>query len=210
MKRAIILLGGAKKIPERRQNDFVICADSGFISAVDYSIKVDHLVGDMDSLPPHYLKIARQMGIDIQVYEKDKDLSDGEIALNLALSKGCRKIVISGGKRGRFDHVLSTLFLPFLSDTDVEIEILMDDDIIHLIRSGTKREFSGKWRKVSIIPITEESTISTNGLKWPLRSEMIRLGSTRGIHNEPISDTFSIECTAGCLFVVLSDPDLQE
>lgn len=199
------MLGGASEFPERMEGDLVICADSGFIAAVERSLRVDHLVGDMDSLPPSYLKTAREMGVDIKVYEKDKNLSDGEIALDLALSNGCGKIIISGGKGGRCDHVLSTLFLPFISDQRVDIEIWMDEDRIHLLRAGFKKEFSGDRKIVSIVPSSGGCCVSTEGLKWPLRSERIEAGSTRGIHNEPVSDKFSIECTAGDLFVILSD-----
>ena len=205
IKRALILLGGAKKIPEMREDDLVICADSGFIAAVENSIRVDHLVGDMDSLPPHYLKIAHQTGVDIQIHSHEKDLSDGEIALKLALSMGCKHLIVAGGKDGRCDHILSTLFLPFLNDDKVSIEIWIDDELIQIIGSGTKREFPGSWKVVSIIPLSEACIVSTYGLKWPLRSERIDRGSTRGIHNEPTADEFSVECETGSILVALSN-----
>jgi thiamine pyrophosphokinase len=145
------------------------------------------------------------MGIDIQVYRSEKNFSDGEIALKLALSKGCKNIVITGGKDGRCDHILSTLLLPYITDSGATIEIWINGEIIHSLRSGSKREFFNEWKVVSIIPLSDECTISTDGLRWPLRSERMDRGSTRGIHNEPVADIFSIECEAGSVLVVLSN-----
>lgn len=204
-KRALILLSGARWIPERREGDIVICADSGYIKAVEASLEVDHLVGDMDSLPPSYLEDARRSGVDILVHDRDKDLSDGEIALRLAMALECESLFITGGKTGRWDHVISTLYLPFLSDGWKELEIWLDMDRILLLRSGDSKEFNRKWKVVSLIPVENGCIVTVEGLKWPLRSEKIELGSTRGIHNEPIGDRFKINCEKGSLFVILSD-----
>lgn len=204
-ERALVLLGGAIKIPMRQENDIVICADSGFVAAVDNGVSVDYLVGDMDSLPTTYFKIAQGMEVNIHYHEREKDLSDGEIALNLALALGCRKIFITGGMGGRCDHIVSTLFLPFVSDRFIDVEIWLGEDRIHLLKKGDRKVFSGDWRVVSIIPLLEGCTVSTEGLKWALRSDRIETGFTRGIHNEPIADSFSIECEKGSLFVILSN-----
>ena len=87
----------------------------------------------------------------------------------------------------------------------MDLEIWMGEDQIHLLRGGIKKEFSGSWQVVSIIPLPEGCTVSTEGLRWPLSSDKIGPGSTRGIHNEPVAESFSIECEMGSLFVILSD-----
>ena len=203
--RALILLGGASKIPEMHEGDLVICADSGFKTALENSLKVDHLVGDLDSLPPSYQQIAREAGVDIQEFPSDKDLADGEIALNLAMEKGCEKIIISGGKDGRSDHIMSTLFLPFLMSDRLRLGIWIDEDRVQLLREGDKQNFSGRWKVVSILPLQGGCVVTTDGLRWALRSERIDAGSTRGIHNEPTGEIFSIECESGSIFVMLSN-----
>jgi thiamine pyrophosphokinase len=203
--RALIILGGASEIPKKRANDIVICADSGFIAAMDHTIEVDHLVGDMDSIPSSYLRTARDHGVEIHEYSTDKERSDGEIAMEMAIDKGYDEIIISGGKDGRFDHVLSTLYLPFLLKDGVDVEIWIDQDRILLLKEGRKESFSGKWKVVTILPLQEGCRVSTEGLKWALRSESIDRGSTRGLHNEPTEDSFSIHCEAGSIFVILSN-----
>jgi thiamine pyrophosphokinase len=206
-KRALIILSGARVIPKKKDGNVVICADSGYLQALEASIDVDHLVGDMDSLPQDHLKEAVDSGISVQVHPRDKDLSDGEIALRLALDMGYEKITITGGKGGRIDHVLSTFYLPFLSENRIDLEIWIDKDQVLILEEGKKVHFQKSWKVVSLIPINSSCVVTTSGLKWPLTSARLEMGTTRGIHNEPITIPFSIKCEEGSLWVILTDEE---
>ena len=108
VKKALIFLSGAAEAPDREDFDLVVCADSGYVSARDAGIDVDVLIGDMDSIPPEYLDMARGSGVEISSHPADKDRTDGELALIAALERGSEEIVIIGGREGRLDHIIST------------------------------------------------------------------------------------------------------
>ena len=59
----------------------VIAADSGIELAQQHNIKTDLLVGDLDSVSESALESARQTGVEILTYNKDKDQTDFELAL---------------------------------------------------------------------------------------------------------------------------------
>jgi thiamine pyrophosphokinase len=202
---ALIILAGARTIPPVDGDHIVICADSGYSEASERSIAVDHLVGDMDSIGAEYLQQARDRDVHISVHEREKDQTDGELALRLALELGCTKIVITGGKKGRFDHVVSTALLPFICDEHMEVEVWIGDEMIVLLDQGSKKEFFDRWNVVSLVPVAGSCRVATSGLKWELLSEVLEMGGTRGIHNEPVSIPYSIECIEGRVLVVLSN-----
>ncbi|MGA1820687.1 MAG: thiamine diphosphokinase [Thermoplasmatota archaeon] len=203
-KKALLLLSGSRPAEFDTGADIVICADSGYVAALDSGIEVDHLVGDMDSIPPEYLLKAEELGVKVLSYPADKDLADGEIALRLALDLGCDEIRIAGGKHGRLDHIISTGLLPLLVPGNVNIEVFIGRDRLYLLRAGSELR-TGASGIVSIIPIGDDAVVSTKGLKWPLDGETLLPGSTKGIHNEPISETFQIRCEKGRVWVILMD-----
>ena len=78
---------------------FIICADGGFNAANNLGIKPDLWVGDMDSLNYDNNLCAEKI-----IYPKDKDLTDSHIAVNEALKRGFKEIILVGATGGRLDH----------------------------------------------------------------------------------------------------------
>ena len=108
--RAYIFTGGTVNLkainvaPEK--DDIVIAADSGYKSAEALGIKVDILIGDMDSLK-HVPEGKGDMEI-IRLPE-EKDVTDTQAAVELAIEKGAEGIYIIGGIGSRLDHTLSSI-----------------------------------------------------------------------------------------------------
>lgn len=108
--RAYIFTGGTVNLkavsvsPE--ENDIVIAADSGYKTAEALGVKVDILIGDMDSLK-HTPKSTGDMEI-IRLPE-EKDVTDTQAAVELAIDKGADGIYIIGGIGSRLDHTMSSI-----------------------------------------------------------------------------------------------------
>ncbi|MGA1792774.1 MAG: thiamine diphosphokinase [Thermoplasmatota archaeon] len=203
-KKALLLLSGSTTTDLETEADLVICADSGYAAAFEGGIDVDYIVGDMDSIPQEHLSRAEELGVKVISYPRDKDLTDGEIALRLALDLGCDAVRIAGGKHGRLDHILSTGLLPMIAPGGVDIEIFIGQDRLYLLRAGKELTMVSSGI-VSIIPLCEDSAVSTQGLKWPLKNEILIPGSTKGIHNEPATGKFSVRCEKGRVWVILTE-----
>jgi thiamine pyrophosphokinase len=205
VNKAFIFLTGATRVPDVNGGDIVICADSGYLSAIQCGLKVDHLVGDMDSLSSDEVEKAREDGAVIHRYPADKDGTDGELALDLAIDLGFRKIEMVGGKGGRLDHFLSAVFFNSLVGDDVSLDIWMDEELLLFVPEGRFVTRPAGWYVVSILPYGGSCVVSTEGLKWELHEDLLDHGSTRGIHNEIIGESFTVRCHRGALLLVLSD-----
>ena len=90
----------------------VVAADGGARHARREGVAVDHLVGDLDSIGPTELEHLRVGGTQVHLASADKDETDFELALDLALEligsplPGAEVLVV-GGSGGRLDHLLA-------------------------------------------------------------------------------------------------------
>ena len=89
---------------ELDEGDIVIAADSGYETAKKLKLPVDVLVGDMDSI-----KAELPKNIETIKLPTEKDVTDTEAAVELALEKGADSICIVGGIGTRVDHTLASL-----------------------------------------------------------------------------------------------------
>ena len=107
--RAYIYVGGridAAAITQHpTKDDLVIAADSGYDNALALDVHPAVLVGDMDSIR------CRELPKDLEVlpFNAEKDETDTQLAVELALTRGAKEIVIIGGLSGRLDHTISNL-----------------------------------------------------------------------------------------------------
>ena len=101
IKRAVIFCWSeSDRFPcEIREDDYIICADSGFKYAERLGIQPDILLGDFDS----YSVIGNEAENMITL-PAEKDDTDAMYAAKLAVSKGFEEIILAGGIGGREDH----------------------------------------------------------------------------------------------------------
>ena len=97
-----VLLKNIKIEPE--EGDIIIAADSGYETALRLKLHVDVLIGDMDSI-----KAELPRGIETLRLPAEKDVTDTEAAVELALERGADSICIIGGIGTRVDHTLASL-----------------------------------------------------------------------------------------------------
>ena len=85
----------------------VVAADGGADEALRLGLRVDLVVGDMDSVTPDALVRIEAEGGEIRRHPVDKDAIDLELALDEALAGRPERILVVGGAGGRFDFVLA-------------------------------------------------------------------------------------------------------
>ncbi len=204
MKRTLIALPGCSTSEVEGDFQLVICADSGYSDTISSCYSPDYLVGDLDSLAPDLIEHASERGVEILRHDPDKNLTDGEIALELALERGADKILICGGKSGRSDHILSSFFLLYRIPKGTDAELVLDGDVIRLLRRGDSLSIGKIHQVISLLPVGGDCRVSISGVKWALDGEILRLGGTRGIHNEPVGEEVDLKVWEGDLFLILS------
>ncbi len=206
---AIVVIGGNPPISAVVQAlptyDFVVAADSGLHGAHLLGLKVNDVIGDMDSVDPRLLDDAQSAGATIQRAPRDKDATDTELALLYAAGRGAQRIVVVTGGGGRLDHqlgVLNVLFHPRLEA--IRVEMFWDTAHVLALRGpGTAIVRGRQGEVVGLLPIGTDATgITTDGLRWPLDNETIPAYSTRGVSNELIGTLASIALTLGHLLII--------
>lgn len=99
--------GGRRRIDV----DQVIAADSGLDHLRRWGIRADVAVGDFDSVSAEGLEWARTSGTELLVHPQEKEETDLELALLIAMQQSPRRIVVAGISGGRPDHYLANLAL---------------------------------------------------------------------------------------------------
>lgn len=185
----------------------VIAADSGIEHAHALGLTVDVALGDFDSVSPAALQRAVDGGAVVERHPEAKDATDLELALDAALVRGARRILVLGGHGGRLDHLLANAAV-LASDRFVDVEIVaqMGDAVVTVIRAeATLAGAPGDL--VSLLAVGGPATgVTTDGLRYPLADETLEPGSTRGVSNVLVGATAGVRLAAGVLLAVQPGP----
>lgn len=208
MQRIIIFANGELPDIEKtrsilRDDDYIICADGGTRHASSLGLKPALVIGDMDSADNSLLQKLQTDGVPIELYPRDKNETDLELAINKAIELNPKEIVIVAALGGRLDQTLANIALianPRLSTFDAKLDDGMDE--VFFCRDQV--EAHGRSGDiVSLIPWGNAVTgVRTENLRWVLDAETLYPEKTRGISNEMIADTAKIKISLGILLVV--------
>lgn len=183
----------------------VISVDGGALHLRRFGIKPGLLVGDFDSITPECLKEYESQNVEIIKFPEKKDMTDTEIAVEIALERGSTNIVFLGAMGTRLDHSLSNIFhLKKLYDNNVTGLLADERNEITLIDSNIKLD-RAEGMKVTLLPLsTVVRGVTTKGLMYPLFNATMSLGSSWGVSNEFDGDTAEVAIAEGLLLVVKS------
>ena len=162
----------------------VVAADGGVDAALAVGLEIAIAVGDFDSVTPAGLAEVEATGVDIRSHPAEKDATDLELALDVALELGADRIVVAGGDAGRLDHLLAGLLvLCHERYAGAEIDARLGQALAHVVRS--ERVLTGEpGELISLLPLHGPAAgVVTSGLAYPLRGETIEAGSSRGVSN---------------------------
>jgi thiamine pyrophosphokinase len=182
---------------------YVIAADSGYEHALAFGQIPHALVGDMDSISPHHLADARARKIDIIEHPTHKDLTDTEIALQLAQSRKSVSVTIVSGGGDRFDHVLAMMHAVAFHATQLPTRAFLSAASLDFFAGpSTQRIQTTVGATMSLIPLGGDVHLSSQGLQWNLHDEALHAFASRGVSNIAISNEVCLELTHGIIAVV--------
>ncbi len=184
------------KIP---RDCYVICADGGARHLETLGISADLIVGDMDSI-----SVDTQDRETIK-YPVRKDFTDSEIAVDMAIKKNFKKIVMVGFTGTRLDHTLTNLFLLKRIAESGKLGVIIDSNN-EIYYAKAENEIFGKIGDiVSIIPVgTDMTGITTDGLDYPLFEETLEFGKGRGVSNVMTKEKCKIKIGSGQGLIIKS------
>lgn len=190
----------------RKQN--IIAVDKGLEKLSKLNITPTHVVGDFDSISKEILEqYQNNKQIIFHKYNPEKDNTDTDIAMKLAIGLKSDTITILGALGKRMDHSLANIhILKYALDAKIPCQIVDNYNRIYLIgdkHTLYKNKTYGKY--ISLIPLTSRvEGITLKGFKYPLTNYSMPIGLSLGISNEIIEKVASIEIRKGVLIVIES------
>ena len=177
-----------------RDDDLIICADGGYRHAVSMGLKIDMLIGDMDSVG------VIPEGVATLTASIQKDQTDTELAVDYARSRGTDAFLLLGCTGSRLDHSLTNI-LALINFTE-SAELIDDHNrIIHIRGSIRFNETPGT--VLSLIPLTECRGVTTYGLQYPLDNATLRVGSGWSVSNVIVAEA-GVKLDSGSLLAIMS------
>ena len=197
--RAVIICGGdignyGRAAECIKNDDVIICADSGYTHAKSMNIKPDAVLGDFDSF-----KKDEVVCEDIKIYPSKKDFTDSEIAVGYALESGAGEILLLAATGGRLDHTLGNIYLlKTIVKSGASASLFDGVSMTYFVDN----EISLKGKKgdlLSVIPFSDVGDVTTRGLEYALAHEPL---PSTGISNVFTGDEAKIEIGTGEAIVI--------
>jgi thiamine pyrophosphokinase len=206
MRSAIIVCAGGpvrRPLPPFPGDALVIAADGGSLEADRLGLRIDRLIGDLDSIPPEVLARLEDQGVPVERHPPDKDASDLELALELALREGVEEALVVGGDAGRFDHTVGAgLLLASERWTAMTIDAVFGAALVHVVRDERRLQGS-PGELVSLFALGGPvSGVTTTGLRWELDDDVLRPGSTWGLSNEFVEPIAAVRVRDGVVLAI--------
>ncbi len=183
--------------------DLIIAADSGAETALQYGHVPAVVVGDFDSLSIDTAALEAK-GSTLVRAAVEKDETDTELAIQVALEHGATHITLLGAIGGaRFDHTMANILLLAGIET-VPMRIVDGPMMCWLLRGPGSSVITGQnGDLLSIFPLTGEATgVRTHNLYYPLHGEILRFGRPRGVSNVLIGEQGEVALESGMLLVI--------
>lgn len=204
MNKTLIITSHVERIDNLSLNfdqySRIICADGGYKISCQLGLKADILIGDYDSM--------EMPNIDgIIKLPMEKDLTDSEAAIDLAVSSGSTYIDILGGLGGRLDHEMGNLGILCKYNSQVSHMAIIDgQNYVFMISPGSKCIEKMNYRYLGVISYggTAEN-VSIEGVKYPLKNYNLNNKTSLGVSNEICGKTASISFDKGILLIILSN-----
>lgn len=186
--------------------DLLIGADSGARFLISQGLRPDISIGDFDSVSEEDLIVIREKsGQTIACDPIDKNYTDTEMAVRLALDMQPRELILLGALGTRFDHSLANVHLLALAAAQhVQAAIIDNHNKISLIQDQTTIEQQG-FPNVSLLPLSMRvEGITLNGFQYPLTEAELTIGQSLGISNVLTAASGTIRIREGLLLVIQS------
>lgn len=205
--RALVVASGAdvERLATASPAVLTVCADAGLDAALAAGIRVDLVIGDLDSASAAALDAAREVGTEIVVHAVAKDDTDLELALGAAVARAVDSIEVHLGSGGRLDHQLANLLvLASPRWASVAVSAVVGGDRVWVVREPMAVPLEpGDPLALHAVGGAAEG-VSTTGLAFELSDERLDALVGRGVANQVVSAGPVVGCRAGVLLAINS------
>jgi len=182
------------------QGDLLIAADAGYETLLGAGLRPDLVIGDFDS--------AKEPDTDIEIIKLpvEKDDTDTVYSVKEGFRRGYRNFIIYGGLGGqRISHTFANVQMLSM--------LVKMGGFGRLIRGNTEMFVLGETNKytvrgcagdhVSLFSLSECTTLSTDGLYYPLCNGTIKRSFPLGVSNHLTGEEALLTVHDGEILVVI-------
>lgn len=194
----------------------VIAVDGGLSFCAKAGVIPTDIVGDFDTVDAGLLAEYERRGeAVIRKYMPEKDDTDSEIAVKLALEYGSTQIDLIGASGTRLDHTIGNIRLLGMLHREAQkagqriaAAIYDENNRIRLVEGELVLEKGEAYgRYVSLLPFTQRAEgITLTGFRYPLKNHTMDMfeAPTLGISNEIVAEQGKITVKSGILLLIES------
>ena len=186
-------LGAALWVP--KAPDLSLAVDGGMHLCQrqysDWADRIATLIGDLDSISDEARRAAEAAGIEISELPREKDETDFEAAIQLAIERGATSVHVTNGLGDRLDHLIMVQRGLESIPAAISVTAQIGSAACWRVTPNTPIELEVSVGSIfSLIPgCSGVGGVSTRGLRWILENATLAATSARSISNlvtEPI------------------------
>ena len=198
-----IIIGGMYRGEEpdflkKEKGDLLLCADSGYLKAVQYGMEPDLVIGDFDSMDLSELGDVARLVLPVK-----KDDTDMHICIKKGREAGYSEFRIGGGLNGRLDHTVANIqCLAELAESGGQGWLVDSCNRVSVLASGAYSFSAVPGRYLSLFAFTETvQGLSLRGTEWELENAELRQTYPVGCSNWFREDRFTLSFSGGLLLI---------
>lgn len=194
---------------KKKEGDYVIAVDGGYLYSKILEIAPDLIIGDFDSVTEvekeEISAMMRTYKERIVELNPCKDDTDTLAALRIGLEKGYRNFHIYGAMGGRLEHTIANIqCLHFLKNRGAKGYIMDEACMLTLIQNETVTFHKETEGFLSLFSLNEKAKgVTIKNMKYPLEKAELTNDFPIGISNEFIGEAGEVTVEEGTLLAVV-------
>lgn len=187
MKAAIVLNGDAPSKADMallEGMETIVCADGAAQFMLKAGLVPTVIVGDLDSIESEVYKWADAMSVPLERHPKEKDYTDGELALHRALAAEPTELLILGGHGGRTAMIMANLkLLRQAQEAGADARMVGNHETIVFRHAGGYLDLTeSRGQQFNVLPIGGQAKVTITGGAFSGEVTLMP-ASARGVSN---------------------------
>ena len=191
-------------VPDKK--DYVIGADKGYLNLLKHDIDPNCVIGDFDSCtaPIKCETIIR--------YPVKKDFTDSSLAIEHAVKKGYKKIIVYGAIGGLLDHTLANIaLLADFTERGIDIAFVDGKNVIFAVHNSKIYFEEYAKGRISVFSFNNRAEgVFERGLMYELNNATLENKVPLGVSNEFIGEDSEISVREGTLLIHTSKENYEK